>query len=112
MIGSMIADVTDEHERLHNERQEGIYFAAASFVGKIVGGAGPVFAGLTIDLAGIAPGSDPATVDPAAIMRFGWVQGPAVIFLTMLSVIAIGFYRISRERHAEIRSEISRMDGA
>ena len=57
MIGSMIADVTDEHERLHGVRQEGMYYAAASFAGKVVGGAGPVFAGVAIDLAGIAPGS-------------------------------------------------------
>ena len=57
MIGSMIADITDEHERIHGERQEGIYYAAASFAGKMVGGAGPVLAGFVVDLAGIEPGA-------------------------------------------------------
>ena len=106
MIGSMIADVTDEHERRHQDRQEGIYYAAASFAGKVVGGAGPVFAGIVIDLAGIAPGSAASEVDPDAIFRFGLVQGPAVILLTLTSIVAVGFYRITRQRHREILDEI------
>ena len=101
LIGSMIADITDEHERLHGDRQEGIYYAAASFAGKAVGGIGPVFAGIIIDLAGISPGTPPAEVDPSAITRFGWAQGPSVIVLTAISVFAISFYTIGRARHAE-----------
>jgi GPH family glycoside/pentoside/hexuronide:cation symporter len=101
MIGSMIADITDEHERLYGDRQEGIYYAAASFAGKAVGGAGPVVAGFVIDLAGIAPGSSPESVTAEAIVRFGWVSGPSVIVLSGISIAAISFYRITRERHAE-----------
>lgn len=106
MVGSMIADITDEHERIHGDRQEGIYYAAASFAGKIVGGAGPILAGFVVDLAGIAPGATPATVDPAAVERFGWVQGPAVIVLTAISVISISFFTITRERHAATVAQI------
>jgi GPH family glycoside/pentoside/hexuronide:cation symporter len=106
LIGSMIADVTDEHERQHRSRQEGIYYAAASFAGKAVGGAGPILAGFIIDLAGIIPGSAPADVDPAAITRFGWATGPSVILLSALSIACIWFYSISRQRHAEILAEI------
>jgi len=106
MIGSMVADITDEHERLHGSRQEGIYYAAASFAGKVIGGAGPVMAGIVIDAAGIPPGSDPSTVSADAVVRFGWLQGPSVILLTAVSVVAIMFYRISRRRHAEILDEI------
>jgi glycoside/pentoside/hexuronide:cation symporter, GPH family len=106
MIGSMIADVTDEHERLHGDRQEGVYYAAASFAGKVIGGAGPVMAGIVIDMAGIAPGTDPASVAAETVSRFGWLQGPSVIVLTLLSIAAISFYRISRARHAEILDAI------
>jgi Na+/melibiose symporter-like transporter len=106
MIGSMIADVTDEHERLYGDRQEGIYYSAASFAGKMVGGAGPVMAGVVIDLAGIPPGTDPATVASETIMRFGWLQGPSVLILSAVSIVAIGFFRITRARHAEILREI------
>jgi len=106
MIGSMIADVTDEHERQHGLRQEGIYYAAASFAGKAVGGAGPILAGFIIDLAGIVPGSSHADVDPAAITRFGWATGPSVIFLSTLSIGCVWFYRITRQQHARILLEI------
>lgn len=107
MVGSMIADITDEHERIHGDRQEGIYYAAASFAGKIVGGAGPVLAGFVVDLAGIKPGATPQTIDPAAIERFGWVQGPSVIILTAISVICISFFTISRAQHKATMAELA-----
>lgn len=107
LIGSMIADITDEHERIHGDRQEGIYYAAASFAGKAVGGIGPVFAGIIIDLAGITPGTAPEDVAPEAIIRFGWAQGPSVVLLTAISVVAISFYTISRDRHVETLKAIA-----
>ena len=100
MIGSLLADVTDEHERLHGTRQEGIYYAAASFVGKAVGGVGPIVAGLIIDMAGISPGTPPADVAADAIARFGWFTGPGVVLFSLLSVLCIGFYDITRAQHA------------
>jgi GPH family glycoside/pentoside/hexuronide:cation symporter len=111
MIGSMIADVTDEHERLHGTRQEGVYYAAASFAGKAVGGAGPILAGIIIDLSGIVPGIAPTDVDPAVISRFGWAAGPSVIVLTALSITCVWFYGITRSRHGEILSEIRENQG-
>lgn len=108
LIGSMIADITDEHERRHGKRQEGIYYAAGSLVSKAVGGAGPVLAGVIIDLSGIAPGSAPGAVDPQAIERFGWATGPSVLLLSALSIACIWFYNISRRQHAEIVADIRR----
>ena len=107
MIGSMIADVTDEHERQHAQRQEGIYYAAASFAGKAVGGAGPIVAGFIIDLAGIAPGSAPGDVAAEAVQRFGLATALSVLVLTTLSIACMTFFRLSRQRHAEILAEIN-----
>ena len=101
MIGSLLADVTDEHERRHGTRQEGIYYAAASFAGKAVGGVGPIVAGVIIDLAGIAPGTPPAEVPADAVVRFGWITGPSVVLLSLLSVLCIRYYDITRARHSE-----------
>ena len=106
LIGSMIADITDEHERRHGSRQEGIYYSAGSLVAKVVGGAGPVLAGFIIDAAGIAPGSAPGDVDPAAIERFGWATGPSLLLLSGISIACIWFYDITRRRHAEIIAQI------
>lgn len=107
MIGAMVADITDEHERRHGDRQEGIYYAAASFAGKLIGGAGPMIAGYVISLSGIAPGAEPASVPEAVINRFGWIQGPLVILLSGLSVAAIACYNLTRARHGAILDEIA-----
>ncbi|MBT4160932.1 MAG: MFS transporter [Gammaproteobacteria bacterium] len=103
---SMIADVTDEHERRFGNRQEGIYYAASSFAGKAIGGSGAILAGLIIDFAGIPQGADPATVAPEAVVRFGWALGPAVIVMTAVAVVCISFYSISRADHEAILREI------
>jgi len=107
MIGSMIADVTDEHERRHSQRQEGIYYAAASFAGKAVGGAGPIVAGIIIDLAGIAPGSSPGDVASESIQRFGMATALSVLILSALSISCMKYFRLSRQRHADILAEIN-----
>ncbi len=106
LTASMIADVTDEHERRFGKRQEGIYYAAASFAGKAVGGSGAILAGLIIDFAGIPQGADPSTVAAESVERFGWALGPAVIFMTAIAIFCISFYNISRERHGEILAEL------
>ena len=106
MITSMIADVTDMHEHQHGLRQEGIYFAAASFAAKAVGGAGPILAGFIIDLAGIVPGSSPANIDPEAITRFGWAAGPSALLLSGLSILAIYFYSLTRQEHTQILADL------
>lgn len=103
---SMIADITDEHERLYGKRQEGIYYAAASFAGKAIGGSGAILAGLIIDFAGIPQGAAPSAVEPEAIIRFGWALGPAVLLMMALAVICISFYSITRDQHTRILEEI------
>lgn len=108
MIGSLLADLTDEHERLHGTRQEGIYYAAASFAGKAVGGIGPIVAGLIIDLSGITPGMLPSDVAPDALVRFGWFTGPSVLLLSLVSIVAIRFYNITRAGQAETLAALKR----
>ena len=106
LSASMLADITDEHERLYGKRQEGIYYAAASFAGKAIGGSGAILAGLIIDFAGIPQGAAPSAVDPEAIARFGWALGPAVLAMMTLALVCISFYTITRAQHAKILEEI------
>ena len=80
--------------------------AAASFAAKAVGGAGPIIAGFVIDLAGIAPGSSPGEVAAESIARFGWATAGSVLVLSTLSIVCMGYYRITRQQHAEILAEI------
>lgn len=103
---SMIADVTDEHERLHGSRQEGFYYSAISFAQKSVSGVGTLFAGIAIDLVGLVPGTAPEDASPAAVEALGWIYGPCVLVMLVVPLFLLRGYDIDRERHAAIRREL------
>ena len=104
---AMIADVTDEHERRHGERQEGIYYSAVSFTGKATSGLGAMLAGAAIDFVGLNPNADPAEAPQAAINGLGLLYGPGVMIFCLLPIALIWGYDIDRVRHRQIRDEIA-----
>lgn len=107
MIGSMVADITDQHEELHGTRNEGIYFAALSFAAKAVGGFGVVISGVVVDLAGITRGATAATVNPESLSFLGMAMGPGVLVMIGITVYVAKFYGISRAEHSRIREAIA-----
>jgi len=107
MIGSMIADITDQHEEKHGSRSEGIYFAASSFAAKAIGGFGIVISGVVVDLAGIQPSATVETIDPEALRTLALAMGPGVLFMIGVTVIAASFYDLSRAEHSRVRAAIS-----
>ncbi len=108
VLGSaMIADVTDEHERVHGGRQEGIYYSAISFVGKATSGLGTLLAGIAIDLVGLDPNAEPATVPASVIDGLGIVYGPCVLAMILIPIALLWGYDIDRKRHEAIRREIA-----
>ncbi len=106
VTSSMVADVTDEHERLHGTRQEGIYYSSVSFVGKATSGLGTLLAGVAIDWVGLDPNADPSFVPGAVVQGLGIVYGPCVLILILVPVALLWGYDIDRERHRAIRREI------
>ncbi len=103
-FGSMMADVTDEHELESGKRQEGIFFGAVAFSGKAASGVGSMVAGISLDL--IAWPTGALTVPAEAIVRLGIVYGPATAGLAVLSVWCYAHYGLTRERHAAIAAEL------
>ena len=106
MIGSMIADITDEHEELHGSRNEGIYYAAASFAAKAIGGFGIIISGVIVDLAGIQRNATVETIDPDALRTLALAMGPGVLVMIAITVGVASLYRLTRQEHARIRSAI------
>jgi len=106
ITSSMVADVTDEHERLHGTRQEGIYYSSVSFVGKATSGLGTLLAGAAIDWVGLDPNADPSGVPASVVTSLGIVYGPCVLLLMLVPVALLWRYDIDRERHREIRREL------
>jgi len=107
MIGSMIADITDQHEEKYGSRNEGIYFAASSFAAKAIGGFGIVISGAVVDLAGIQRGATVQTIDPASLQFLALALGPGVMIMIGVTAIAASFYDLSHAEHSRIRLAIS-----
>jgi Na+/melibiose symporter-like transporter len=104
-FGSMMADVTDEHELDSGRRQEGIFFGAVAFSGKGASGLGNIFAGVALDLIAWPRGAavaSAADVAPETIARLGVLYGPVVAGFAVVSVWCYTHYRLNRQRHQEI----------
>ena len=100
--GSMIADVTDEHELRTGHRQEGIFFAALAFAVKATVGIGQFVAGVSLDVIGLSPGAAPGSVPEATVQLLGMVYGPGTAVLGVISLILLTGYKLDRKRHADV----------
>jgi Na+/melibiose symporter-like transporter len=103
---SIVADLLDDHELRTGYRQEAMFNAALSFSGKAVSGLGTLLGGLIITLIAFPTQAEPADVAPDTIRRLGLVVGIAVPLLYLIPIALVTRYRITRERHAEIRAQL------
>lgn len=108
VVGSMMADITDEDDLLHRRRREGIFFGALSFASKAATGLGVVIAGAVYDAVGLYKGLDPALADPAIAPRLGLVTGTVLLVLVGASLVVFQGYDLTRDRQAEIREQLKR----
>ncbi len=103
--GAMIAEVADEHDMATSKRQEGVFYAALSFVGKAPIGVGSMISGFGLWMIDWPTGPEiqsAAQVPPETIVSLGILFGPA---LAVIGVVAIAFYLqygLDRERHTKI----------
>ncbi len=111
VVGSMMADITDEDDLLHQRRREGIFFGALSFASKTASGAGVVIAGLVYDAVGLYKGLDPTLADPQIATRLGIITGMTILVLVGVSLLIFLRYDLTRERQAEIRMALDRRAG-
>lgn len=103
---SFIADILDEQQLATGKRQEGVMFAAVTFVQKATIGVGTLVAGFVIDFAGIVPGMIPGEVDSNVLNSLGTFT---VLVTCSLAIIASFFYSklsLSRQQHASLRSRL------
>ena len=112
VVGSMMADITDEDDLLHGRRREGIFFGALSFAGKAATGLGVVIAGGVYDAVGLYRGLDPAAAPAQVSTHLGLVSGGVILVLVTLSLGFFRNYDLSRERQAEIRRRLDGRAGA
>ncbi|MBW2698513.1 MAG: MFS transporter, partial [Deltaproteobacteria bacterium] len=93
-VMSALADIADEHELTSGRRQEGVFYAARTFFGKLTSSLGHLLAGIAIDVIGFSPGASPGEVDPTVIFRLGLLDGPIAAIPALISIIFYATYRI------------------
>jgi len=103
-FNSMLADIADEHELLTGKRQEGIFFAAASFATKTTAGIGSLLAGTALDLIHWPRGvgvQSAADIPPESLVWLGLIYGPIVAGFAVFNVIFNLKCKMTREDHEE-----------
>jgi Na+/melibiose symporter-like transporter len=105
--GSMIADISDEHELTTGRRQEGIFFGALSFSIKAAAGVGNWLGAMALVAISFPTQiKDPTQIDPVVVTKLALVYGPAVLVLITCGILVVRGYKLTRARHAEIREQL------
>lgn len=100
-VSSMFADVVEDSELVTGRRSEGLFFAARTFAGKVVGGFGVFMVGIILELVNFTPSTSPADMDPAIVDNLAITYIPIMMFFYILSVVVIMGYKISRDGHGD-----------
>lgn len=116
-FNSMLADIADEHELATGKRQEGIFFAAASFATKTTAGFGSLLAGVSLDLIQWPRGSqiqNAADIPAETLVWLGMIYGPILAGFAVFNVIFNLKCKMTRQGHEETmrRLDLMRAEGA
>ena len=101
LSGAMMADLVEQAEVKTGRRNEGIFYAASAFIGKMVNGLGVILAGYVITVAGLKTGVDATHVSADTTWRLGVLYVPTILtlWMTMLGIMAL--YSLTRKGHEE-----------
>jgi glycoside/pentoside/hexuronide:cation symporter, GPH family len=111
LIGSMISDTIDQNELEHGSRREGVFSSAIAFSAKAATGVGTFLAGLALDIIHFprpTPGEPPPVVAPEQATALGWIVGPGLFGLWLMTLVFLSRYRLTRAEHARILQELAR----
>jgi glycoside/pentoside/hexuronide:cation symporter, GPH family len=101
LAASMLADLVEQAEVRTGRRNEGIFFAANTFIRKSVQGLGVMAASFVLTLAAFPTGANPAQVPDASLWRLGATYVPAIWMVWALMIFAVSRYRLSRSGHED-----------
>ncbi len=111
-FNSMIADIADEHELTTGKRQEGIFFASASFATKATAGVGSFVAGVGLDLINWPRGAhiqSAADIPIETLGALGLLYGPVVAGFAVFSVLLSAQCKMTRQDHVAVVKQLERV---
>ncbi|WP_303808595.1 MFS transporter [Sandarakinorhabdus limnophila] len=99
LTASMLADLVEQAEVRTGRRNEGIFFAANTFIRKAVQGLGVMAASFVLTLAQFPKGANPSQVPGSSLWQLGATYVPAIWLVWALMIFAVSRYRLSRAGH-------------
>ena len=99
LFTSMLADVVEENEVRTGKREEGVFFAANTFVQKCVSGLGVFTSSALLTISGFPAHANPGTIPPETLAKLGGSYVGAILVLNLASVGCVMLFRITREAH-------------
>ncbi|MAI41069.1 MAG: MFS transporter [Candidatus Azotimanducaceae bacterium] len=106
VLDSQLVDVTDLHEYQTGSRAEGIVFSVRSFAIKATSGVGGLLAGFGLTYIGFPDNAEVGSLSAETINGLLFMNGPLYLILYCLGGFFMTFYVLSKNRHAEILSEL------
>lgn len=100
LLGSMGADVVEDHELRSGRRAEGVMAASGIFVAKTTSGVGIFASSVLLAFVGFPEGASPSTLDPQVVRNLALIYVPTMLMMHGLAILCIMRYRITRESHA------------
>jgi Na+/melibiose symporter-like transporter len=101
LFTSMLADVVEESELRTGRREEGVFFAANTFMQKCVSGLGVFSSSALLTISEFPVHANPATVPAMVITHLSEYYIATFVLLIFASMGCVMAYRITRARHAE-----------
>ena len=105
---SIAADLTDEHEATSGKRQEGSFYSVLSFAAKLASAAGPLYAGITLDVIGLTEGMMPGEVGQGTLTALVWVMGIGIVPLLVVAWRFTLKVSMTEEQLKEIQENIKK----
>ena len=106
-IGSITADLTDEHESETGRRQEGGFFSVLLFTTKLGTAAGPLYGGIALDLVGLKEGMPPGTISQTMLNNLMWVKLAAIVPLMLVTWWFSLRFSMTEDQLLEIQRKIT-----
>ncbi len=113
LFTSMLADVVEENEVRTGLREEGVFFAANTFVQKCISGLGVFTSSTLLSLADFPAQANPGTVAADSLTRLGTYYVTSLLTLNLAAIVCVLLFGITRAAHgrnlailAERRSQL------
>ena len=108
ILSSMIGDLVEQSEVKTGRRSEGVFFAAVTFTRKATQGLGGLAAGIVLSVINFPKSAAEGPPSEETLWNLGAWYAPSLVALWTCMIVAICFYHIDREGHAENLRRLSK----